>query len=75
MRIEETDKAKPDEDINMASYFHLCRSFVHQLGLLSWEKRHSFNLLRKTPQLLREFKSLDDQTWYDYFSYINFYLS
>jgi hypothetical protein len=32
------------------------------MGLLSWEKRQSFHLLRKTPQLLRELKSLDDQT-------------
>jgi hypothetical protein len=45
------------------TYFHLCRSFVHQLGFLSWEKRQSFNILRKTSQLLRELKSLDDQTW------------
>jgi hypothetical protein len=45
------------------TYFNLCKSFVHQLGLLSWEKRQSFNLLRKTPQLLRELKCLDDQTW------------
>ncbi len=44
------------------SYFHLCKSFVHQMGLLSWEKRQSFNLLHKSPQLLRELKSLDDQT-------------
>ena len=48
------------------SYFNLCKSFVHQLGLLSWEKRQSFNLLRKTPQLLRELKCLDDQTWLVY---------
>lgn len=46
----------------LSHYFHLCKSFVHQMGLLSWEKRQSFNLLRKTPQLLRELKSLDDQT-------------
>ena len=32
------------------------------MGLLSWEKRQSFNLLHKSPQLLRELKSLDDQT-------------
>ncbi len=44
------------------SYFHLCKSFVHQMGLLSWEKRQSFNLLHKSPQLVRELKSLDDQT-------------
>jgi hypothetical protein len=44
------------------SYFQLCKSFVHQMGLLSWEKRQSFNILRKTPQLLRELKNLDDQT-------------
>lgn len=50
-------------DAKIHSYFHLCKAFVHQMGLLSWEKRQSFNLLRKTPQLLRELKSLDDQTW------------
>jgi hypothetical protein len=44
------------------SNFALCKSFVHQLGLLSWEKRQSFNLLHKNQQLLRELKSLDDQT-------------
>ena len=59
---------KPDQnDSNnyslIHSHFNLCKSFVHQIGLLSWEKRQSFNLLKKTPQLLRELKSLDDQTW------------
>ena len=48
---------------NIQSYFHLCKSFVHQMGFLSWEKRQSFNLLHKSSQLLRELKSLDDQTW------------
>lgn len=51
------------QGLPLQSYFHLCKSFVHQMGLLSWEKRQSFNLLNKTPQLLRELKSLDDQTW------------
>lgn len=32
------------------------------MGLLSWEKRQSFHLLHKSSQLLRELKSLDDQT-------------
>ena len=50
------------ESQTIQSYFHLCKSFVHQMGLLSWEKRQSFNLLHKSPQLLRELKSLDDQT-------------
>lgn len=48
-----------DQQLNQ--YFNLCKSFVHQMGLLSWEKRQSFNLLHKSPQLLRELKSLDDQ--------------
>jgi hypothetical protein len=54
-----------NQSMTINSYFHLCKSFVHQLGLLSWEKRQSFNLLKKTPQLLRELKCLDDQTWLD----------
>jgi hypothetical protein len=60
---DENSDMKVDNDAQINSYFHLCKSFVHQMGLLSWEKRQSFNLLRKTPQLLRELKSLDDQTW------------
>lgn len=50
-------------DSNLQYYYHLCKSFVHEMGLLSWEKRQSFNLLHKSAQLLRELKSLDDQTW------------
>lgn len=65
----------PRENLNMSGnnnnesntqlqhYYHLCKSFVHQMGLLSWEKRQLFNILHKSPQLLRELKSLDDQTW------------
>jgi hypothetical protein len=48
---------------NVHYYFNLCKTFMHQMGLLSWEKRQSFNLLHKSSQLLRELKSLDDQTW------------
>lgn len=59
---EQADYIETGNDPKVHSYFHLCKSFVHQMGLLSWEKRQSFNLLRKTPQLLRELKSLDDQT-------------
>jgi hypothetical protein len=51
-----------DYQLIQNSNFALCKSFVHQLGLLSWEKRQSFNLLHKSQQLLRELKSLDDQT-------------
>ena len=57
------DFQQSEEDIQLQSYYKLCKSFVHQLGFLSWEKRQSFNLLKKSPQLLRELKSLDDQTW------------
>jgi hypothetical protein len=49
-----------NEDLHHS--FNLCKSFVHQFGLLSWEKRQSFNHLHKSSQLLRELKSLDDQT-------------
>jgi hypothetical protein len=58
----EQQQQQQQQPPNIHHYFHLCKSFIHQLGLLSWEKRSSFNLLRKTPQLLRELKSLDDQT-------------
>lgn len=58
----ETDETNPEAS-DLHTYFHLCKSLVHQLGLLSWEKRQSFNLLHKSSQLLRELKSLDDQTW------------
>lgn len=49
-------------DTQLLSYYRLCKSFIHQLGFLSGEKRLSLNLLRKNTQLLRELKSLDDQT-------------
>jgi hypothetical protein len=51
-----------NNDLQMLSYYRLCKSFIHQLGFLSGEKRLSLNLLRKNTQLLRELKSLDDQT-------------
>jgi len=60
--MDQPSEEDTSETTKINSYFHLCKSFVHQMGLLSWEKRQSFNLLRKTPQLLRELKSLDDQT-------------
>ena len=59
---EHSQQQQRTESQTIQSYFHLCKSFVHQMGLLSWEKRQSFNLLHKSPQLLRELKSLDDQT-------------
>lgn len=63
IRQLDQENIDPNQDkTKVHSYFHLCKSFVHQMGLLSWEKRSSFNLLKKSPQLLRELKSLDDQT-------------
>ncbi len=62
--VQTTAKTETQSDYQQIqnSNFALCKSFVHQLGLLSWEKRQSFNLLHKSQQLLRELKSLDDQT-------------
>ncbi|RNA27373.1 ral GTPase-activating subunit alpha-1 [Brachionus plicatilis] len=51
-----------NSDLQSHHYFNLCKSFVHQMGFLSREKRQTFNLLHKSAQLLRELKSLDDQT-------------
>ena len=56
------DLAAPNSDLQSHHYFNLCKSFVHQMGFLSREKRQTFNLLHKSAQLLRELKSLDDQT-------------
>lgn len=62
LQFNTTSKPEIQNDQIQNSNFALCKSFVHQLGLLSWEKRQSFNLLHKSQQLLRELKSLDDQT-------------
>ncbi|CAF0829024.1 unnamed protein product [Brachionus calyciflorus] len=56
------NESSPIQTNDLNHYFNLCKSFVHQMGLLSWEKRQNFNVLHKSPQLLRELKSLDDQT-------------
>uniref|UniRef100_A0A8C5SYY2 Ral GTPase activating protein catalytic subunit alpha 2 n=2 Tax=Laticauda laticaudata TaxID=8630 RepID=A0A8C5SYY2_LATLA len=43
------------------SPFHLCRLFLNGLGMNSWEKRKSFNILKKNSKLLRELKNLDSR--------------
>ncbi|XP_026528322.1 ral GTPase-activating protein subunit alpha-2 [Notechis scutatus] len=43
------------------SPFHLCRLFLNALGMNSWEKRKSFNVLKKNSKLLRELKNLDSR--------------
>lgn len=45
--------------------FGLCRFFVNQLGLLQWNKRPHFDLLKKSDALLRELKHLDNQRKYE----------
>uniref|UniRef100_A0A8W8IDE3 Rap-GAP domain-containing protein n=1 Tax=Magallana gigas TaxID=29159 RepID=A0A8W8IDE3_MAGGI len=41
--------------------FQMCRMMLDQLGLLAWEQRCHFDLLRKSDKLLRELKNLDNQ--------------
>ncbi|XP_013914317.1 PREDICTED: ral GTPase-activating protein subunit alpha-2 [Thamnophis sirtalis] len=43
------------------SPFHLCRLLLNDLGMNSWEKRKSFNILKKNSKLLRELKNLDSR--------------
>ncbi|GAB1601381.1 ral GTPase-activating protein subunit alpha-1-like isoform X7 [Argonauta hians] len=43
------------------SPFQISRSLLDQLGLLSWERRCHFDLLKKSDKLLRELKNLDSQ--------------
>ncbi|XP_054712928.1 LOW QUALITY PROTEIN: ral GTPase-activating protein subunit alpha-1-like [Uloborus diversus] len=45
--------------------FHHCRLLLNQLGFTSWEKRSSFDLLKKNEQLLRELRNLDKQVCRD----------
>lgn len=56
------DLSSLNSDLQSQHYFNMCKSFVHQMGFLSREKRQTFNLLHKSAQLLRELKSLDDQS-------------
>ncbi|XP_039182084.1 ral GTPase-activating protein subunit alpha-2 isoform X3 [Crotalus tigris] len=45
----------------LQSQFHLCRLLLNGLGMNSWEKRKSFNILKKNSKLLRELKNLDSR--------------
>ncbi|KAK6182371.1 hypothetical protein SNE40_010078 [Patella caerulea] len=51
----------PDEMEDPISPFQMCRMLLDQMGLMSWEKRCQFDLLKKTDKLLRELKNLDNQ--------------
>ncbi|XP_076442581.1 ral GTPase-activating protein subunit alpha-1-like isoform X3 [Babylonia areolata] len=51
----------PTEIEDPASPFQMCRMLLDQMGLLSWEKRCHFDLLKKSDKLLRELKNLDVQ--------------
>lgn len=61
-KCDSLDLSAINSDFQSHHYFNLCKSFVHQMGFFSREKRQTFNLLHKSAQLLRELKSLDDQT-------------
>ncbi|XP_070180609.1 ral GTPase-activating protein subunit alpha-1-like isoform X3 [Littorina saxatilis] len=51
----------PTEIEDPVSPFQMCRMLLDQMGLLSWEKRCHFDLLKKSDKLLRELKNLDLQ--------------
>ncbi|XP_041353753.1 ral GTPase-activating protein subunit alpha-1-like isoform X2 [Gigantopelta aegis] len=51
----------PMEIHDPVSPFQMCRLVLDQLGLLSWEKRVHFDLLKKSDKLVRELKNLDSQ--------------
>ncbi|ESO85701.1 hypothetical protein LOTGIDRAFT_210880 [Lottia gigantea] len=51
----------PDEIEDPISPFQMCRMLLDQMGLMSWDKRCQFDLLKKTDKLLRELKNLDNQ--------------
>lgn len=51
----------PTQSCEPESPFQLCRQILNQLGLMSWEKRTQFDLLKKNEKLLRELRNLDSQ--------------
>ncbi|XP_056021439.1 ral GTPase-activating protein subunit alpha-1-like isoform X5 [Ostrea edulis] len=51
----------PSEAEEAMPPFQMCRMMLDQLGLLAWEQRCHFDLLRKSDKLLRELKNLDNQ--------------
>ncbi|KAI8784564.1 ral GTPase-activating protein subunit alpha-2 isoform X1, partial [Biomphalaria glabrata] len=51
----------PAESQDPVSPFQMCRLLLDQMGLLSWEKRCHFDLLKKSEKVLRELKNLDSQ--------------
>ncbi|GFR74888.1 Ral GTPase-activating protein subunit alpha-1 [Elysia marginata] len=51
----------PTESQDPVSPFQMCRMLLDQMGLLSWEKRCHFDLLKKNDKVLREVKNLDAQ--------------
>ncbi|KAK3092349.1 hypothetical protein FSP39_001673 [Pinctada imbricata] len=53
----------PTEVQETVSPFQMCRMMLDQMGLLAWEKRCHFDLLKKSDKLLRELKNLDNQKW------------
>ncbi|XP_071163711.1 ral GTPase-activating protein subunit alpha-1-like isoform X38 [Mytilus edulis] len=51
----------PLEVQDPVSPFQICRMLLNQMGLLAWEKRCSFDLLKKSDSMLRQLKYLDNQ--------------
>ncbi|XP_030337744.1 ral GTPase-activating protein subunit alpha-1 isoform X7 [Strigops habroptila] len=55
MEQDEPTSQKPQ------SAFYYCRLLLSILGMNSWDKRRSFNLLKKNEKLLRELRNLDSR--------------
>ncbi|XP_076305803.1 ral GTPase-activating protein subunit alpha-1 isoform X2 [Tachypleus tridentatus] len=54
-------KVHPPDICDPQSPFQHCRLLLDQLGFTSWEKRPTFDLLKKNEKLLRELRNLDNQ--------------
>ncbi|XP_006824859.1 ral GTPase-activating protein subunit alpha-1-like [Saccoglossus kowalevskii] len=52
---------KPWPHTDPASPFYICRAMLSQLGMLTWDKRANFDLVKKNDKLIRELKNLDSQ--------------
>ncbi|GAB6020527.1 hypothetical protein CHUAL_003210 [Chamberlinius hualienensis] len=52
---------KPSLPCDPESPFQHCRLMINQMGLMAWDKRSSFDLLKKNEKLLRELRNLDKQ--------------
>ncbi|XP_064001784.1 ral GTPase-activating protein subunit alpha-2 isoform X4 [Pogoniulus pusillus] len=58
MKVAPQEEPRPSEP---QASFYFCRLLLNDLGMTSWDRRKSFNLLKKNSKLLRELKNLDSR--------------